>query len=222
MKSMSPEDLLLWLRSLLPEVRDSALESYWGIDQPATSAPPGEHLIGYHASGVAAAVRALYEVPVGPRDTVLDLGAGLGKFAMLARLLTGATVQGIEIQPALVERARSAAQRLGLNVEFRLGDARQADFGEANVFYLYAPFSGLALRAVLARLEEHAKRRAIVVCALGVDLARDAPWLIARRLDSFWLELYDSRMPGIAPRPAPSPWPSPLGELARAIADESA
>jgi SAM-dependent methyltransferase len=219
---MNPENLLQWLRTLRPERRDAAVESYLGIDAAAPSAPPAEHLIGYHASSVAAVVRALFEVPVGPQDTVLDLGAGLGKFVMLARLLTGARVQGIEIQATLVERARSAAERLGLAVDFRLGDARHAEFGDATVFYLYAPFTGAALQAVLARLREHAKRRAIVVCALGLDLARDAPWLVARRLDSFWLELYDSRMPGIAPRTAPSPSPSPLGELARAIADESA
>ena len=44
-------------------------------------------------------------------DVVVDLGAGLGKVALLARMLTGATVRGVEVQESLVRRAREAAGR---------------------------------------------------------------------------------------------------------------
>jgi SAM-dependent methyltransferase len=142
----------------------------------------------------------LVEAPVRPEDVLFDLGAGLGKVLLVARLLTGATVCGVELQPALVERARAAAARLGVDAEFVCGDARTANLESGTVFYLYAPFTGSVLAEVLARLRLVAARRAIVICALGIDLQRAAPWLVPRASDSFWLTVYDSVISGVSPR----------------------
>jgi SAM-dependent methyltransferase len=194
--------LLEWLASLPPGERDAAVEAHLGIAaEPPSSAPPGDHLVGYHASGVAPIVRMLVEVPVVGDDVVVDLGAGLGKVAMLTRLLTGATARGIELQPELVARAREAATRRGLDVGFTCGDARDADLDEGTVFFLYVPFTGPVLAEVLRRLRAVASRRAIVVCCLGLELDREAPWLARRPVDSFWLTIYDSVAPEVPPRP---------------------
>src|SRR4051812_42541976 len=57
---VSSADLLPWLASLPPGARDRAVEEYLGIGGPAPpDAPAGEHLVGYHPSGVAAIVQAL-------------------------------------------------------------------------------------------------------------------------------------------------------------------
>jgi SAM-dependent methyltransferase len=172
--AMGPSEMLTWLASLPPHARDAAAEDYLGIGGvPApSSSSPGDHLVGYHASGVASVVRALVEVPVDAGDVVIDLGAGLGKVVFLAHLLTTATARGIEIQPALVKRARAAAAALGVHVGFTLGDARHADLDDGTVFFLYAPFTGPVLADVVRRLHAVAERRAIVVCALGIDLDR--------------------------------------------------
>jgi hypothetical protein len=193
--------LLAWLASLPPSERDAAVEEHLGIVPAPAAAPPGDHLIGYHASGVASIVRMLAEVPVSSDDVVIDIGAGLGKVALLTRLLTGATARGIEVQPALVNRAREAALRGGLeDVCFVQGDARQADLDDGTVFFLYAPFTGPVLADVMHRLSAVASRRAIVVCSLGIDVDRVATWLARRPIDSFWLTVYDSVYPGVAPR----------------------
>jgi SAM-dependent methyltransferase len=212
--------LLAWLASLPPSERDAAVESHLGIAAPpASAAPPGEHLIGYHASGVAPIVRMLLEVPVTSDDVVIDLGAGLGKVALLVRLLTGATVRGIELQPELVERAREAAEKHGIELQLTSGDVRQVALDDGTVFFLYLPFTGPALAEVLGRLHAVAARRAIVVCALGVDLDRAARWLARRPIDSFWLAIYDSVVPGVPARPARERAPS-FGRDAEAIAFE--
>jgi SAM-dependent methyltransferase len=211
-------DWLAWLASLPPHRRDAATEELLGIagsPAGAADAPPGEHLIGYHASGVASIVRALLEVPVVPRDVVVDLGAGLGKVVLLARLLTGATARGIELQAELALRARAAASLLELDVRFEHADARHADLDDGTVFFLYLPFTGPVLAEVLSHLRTVAERRAIVVCALGVDLDRVAPWLVARPLDAFWLSIYDSSVPGV---PARDHGNSPVAEAERATA----
>jgi hypothetical protein len=191
-----------WLASLPPEERDAAVEAHLGIaGQPPSPAPPGDHLVGYHASGVAPIVRMLLGVPVVADDVVIDLGAGLGKVAMLTHYLTGATARGIELQPALVTRAREAAARRGLDVSFTGGDARDADLEDGTVFFLYVPFTGPVLADVLRRLRSVASRRQLVVCSLGIELDREAPWLARRPLDAFWLTVYDSVIPGARPRP---------------------
>ncbi|HZU82088.1 MAG TPA: methyltransferase domain-containing protein [Polyangiaceae bacterium] len=194
-------DLLTWLASLPPSRRDVAIEERLGIAAHPSDRPPGEHLIGYHASGVAPLVRTVLEVPVVADDVVVDLGAGLGKVVLLVRLLTGASVRGIELQPALVRRARQAAARLAVDVAFIEGDAREADLDVGTVFFLYLPFTGPVLSEVLRRLRRVACRHAIVVCSLGLDLHAEAPWLSRRAIDSFWLTIYDSISPDVPPRP---------------------
>jgi hypothetical protein len=58
--------------------------------------------------------------------------------------------------------------KLGLPyVEFIHADARQADYDDGTMFYLYTPFRGEMLRQVLRRLEAQAERRRIRVCTYG-------------------------------------------------------
>ena len=192
---MRGADLLAWLATLSPDVRERAVDDHLGIGGPPPFAvePPGEHLLGYHPSGVDPIIQVCTEVPLTPNDVVVDLGSGLGKVVFLAHLLTGAKARGIELQPPLVERAQAAAQRLGVDVSFTCADVRDAELGDGNVFFLYAPFTGPVLAQVLQRLRAVAERKSIVVCALAIDLHHDAPWLVARPLDAFWLTIYDSR-----------------------------
>jgi len=58
-------------------------------------------------------------------DTVIDLGSGAGNDCFVARAETGedGRVIGIDFTPAMIEKARANAQKLGYaNVEFRQGD----------------------------------------------------------------------------------------------------
>ena len=217
---MGSADLLVWLASISPPQRDAAIEAHLGIAGSTSSSPPGEHLIGYHPSGVAAIVRALIEVPVTEDDVVVDIGAGLGKVVLLTRLLTEATVRGIELQRPLVTRAREAARRLSLEVELSVADARDADL-DGTVFFLYLPFTGPVLVQWLERLRRVAERRAIVVCTLGLDLDRAAPWLTRRAIDSFWLSVYDSVVPGVVARAPRSRSPLLGSEEAARVAFET-
>lgn len=58
-------------------------------------------------------------------NTVIDLGSGAGNDCFIARSETGAEgkVIGIDFTPAMIEKARTNAEKLGFNnVEFRQGD----------------------------------------------------------------------------------------------------
>lgn len=61
-------------------------------------------------------------------NVVIDLGSGAGNDAFIARHEVGETgkVIGIDFTPAMIERARMNAEKLGFhNVEFRQGDIEQ-------------------------------------------------------------------------------------------------
>jgi ubiquinone/menaquinone biosynthesis C-methylase UbiE len=69
-------------------------------------------------------------------DTVLDLGSGAGNDCFVARHETGETgkVIGVDFTPAMIEKARSNAEKLGYtNVEFREGDIENLPVDEACV-----------------------------------------------------------------------------------------
>ena len=53
---------------------------------------------------------------------LLDAGCGSGQFA-IAFALRGAHVTGVDLSPAMIERARAHAARQGIVVEWRIGDA---------------------------------------------------------------------------------------------------
>ncbi len=61
-------------------------------------------------------------------DTVIDLGSGAGNDCFVARRFAGETgkVIGIDFTPAMIERARANAEKIGFNnVEFRQGDIEE-------------------------------------------------------------------------------------------------
>jgi SAM-dependent methyltransferase len=65
-------------------------------------------------------------------DTVIDLGSGAGNDCFIARAETGETgkVIGVDFTPAMIEKARANAEKLGYNnVEFRQGDIEQMPVG---------------------------------------------------------------------------------------------
>lgn len=199
---MRGAELLAWLASVAPKERDRAAEEHLHIREHTHSwSPPGEHLVGYHASGVAPIVRAIVEIPVMADDVFVDLGAGMGKVVMLVHLLTGAKARGIELQGALVDHARASAARVGCDVDFAYGDVRDAYLEDGTVFFMYTPVTGPAVDELLRRLMAVASRHAIVVCCLGFDLDRLAPWLVRRNVDAFWLSIYDSVAANVPPRP---------------------
>src|SRR5277367_1192891 len=102
------------------------------------------------------------------RDVLVDLGSGLGHVPLLVSICTGARCIGIEFEPAYVACARQCAEKLNLDrVSFLEQDARDADFSNGTVFYLYTPFTGSILQAVMNSLRQQAALRPIKICTFG-------------------------------------------------------
>jgi SAM-dependent methyltransferase len=181
--------LLERLRALPFTERDAWVDALLGIEELPADAPglPRES-VPYLPAGVEEILAAVLEAPITARDDFVDLGSGLGRVVMLVHLLTGARARGIELQEALVHSARERSANLE-GVSFLHADATTVAL-DGSVFFLYAPFSGQMLSRALARLEEVAKRRPIIICAVGLEL-HDAAWLRPRKTSSLSLMLYD-------------------------------
>jgi hypothetical protein len=189
--------LLARLRAVPVADRDVWVDELLGLEEPPPDVPDlPRGAVPYLPCGVDEILAMVEEAPVGPGDELVDLGAGLGRVAMLVHLLTGARARGVEIQAPLVQIARERCAALGLTgVSMVHADAAAAAL-DGSIFFLYAPFGGAVLARVIDRLEEVARRRPIVVAAVGLELP-DAPWLAPRATSLAALVLYDA--PGDAP-----------------------
>jgi hypothetical protein len=187
-----------------PAARDGFVDALLGMtpafDGPEAVIAADRELINYVPSGVSAIADAIVKARVGRDDVLVDIGAGLGRVAVLVHLLTGARAVGIELQKELVDRARERVSQLGLGgVELLHGDAREMELPVGTVYFLYLPFVGRALAGVVERLARIAREREIAICSLGVDLKAERS---LRVLDesSMWLTVYESRAAGGSPR----------------------
>ena len=185
--------LLELLLSVPTRHRDDWTDELLGLESCPPDAPDlPRGSVPYLPCGVDEILSMLRDVPVRSDDELVDLGSGLGRVAILVHLLSGARARGIEIQEHLVDGARAACAALVLpDVSFLHADAAEAEI-DGSVFFLYAPFNGRMLTAVLRRLEDVARRRPIVVCTVGVEL-RGVVWLDERASSNASLSVYDSQ-----------------------------
>lgn len=186
--------LLERLLAVPPRDRDVWTDELLGLPEPPPdeALPPGA--VPYLPAGVEEILTLVREAPLRPGDELVDLGSGMGRVAILAHLLSGARARGVEIQAALVREATACCARLGLpDVTFTCADAAEVDL-DGSVFFLYAPFGGETLARVMRRLEAVARRRPIVVCAVGLELPGER-WLRQRSSSTASLTFYDSVTP---------------------------
>jgi len=139
------------------------------FDEPALALP---EMVAYQPTPARVILEIVKQTRLGPHDTFVDIGSGLGVVPTLVSLLSGAAAIGIEIETSYCRHAEACARGLNLsNVRFVCQDARQADFSVGTVFYMYTPFRGAMLRQVLERLHDEGRRRSLRLCTYGPHLA---------------------------------------------------
>jgi SAM-dependent methyltransferase len=171
-------------RAALTEVaaldRDAWVDRALGLGPPPDDGPQlPRGCVPYLPCPVDALLRLVDGAAVSPADLFVDIGAGVGRAAAVVSLLSGASVLGLEVQPALVLAARELTSRMQLRrVSFIEGDAVElpAEAAAGTVFLLYCPFGGDRLARLLARLESLARTRTIRICCVDLPLP-PCPWL---------------------------------------------
>jgi SAM-dependent methyltransferase len=127
---------------------------------PDAIGPSLEDATHYEPSPVHDFERLMEHVTIAPEEaTFVDLGAGMGRAVMLAALRPFRQVVGVEFSPALCEIARENVNRFHggrrrcRDVRIVCRDAKDYIFPRGPlVVYLFNPFRGAVMEAVLERL----------------------------------------------------------------------
>jgi hypothetical protein len=141
---------------------------------------PTTEMVFYQPTPARHIFDLIHRTALKENDVLIDLGSGLGHVPLLASICTSARSIGVELEPVYVDCARQSAETLNLkNVTFIQQDARAAKLSDGTVFYMYTPFTGNMLRAVLDSLEREGDRRDIRICTFGPCTATvaDEDWL---------------------------------------------
>ena len=162
-------------------------------DEPKTDL--SAEMVAYQPTPARHIFEMLGRTKLTAEDVFIDLGSGLGHFALLIATCTPARAVGIELEPAYVECARRSAADLHLsNATFLTQDVREADLSKGTVFYLYTPFRGAILREVLDQLRTEANMREIRVCTFGpcTPVVAAEPWLVLDSAESSHISVFRS------------------------------
>jgi SAM-dependent methyltransferase len=94
-----------------------------------------------HWTPIAVALRVARWLVTTPGDRILDVGAGVGKLAVVGALVTDGHFVGVEQRAAMVEAVSAAARGLGARrARFVHGDMASLDWRAFSGFYFYNPF----------------------------------------------------------------------------------
>jgi len=148
---------------------DELISGVLDFEKPdAEGVAPAQEMVFYQPTPARHIFDLIDRIALTERDVLVDLGSGLGHVPLLVSICTNARSIGVEVEAAYVDCARRCAERLNRNnVTFLQRDARLADLSSGTVFYLYTPFTGNVLRAVLDRLRQEAIGREIRICTFG-------------------------------------------------------
>lgn len=137
-------------------------------------------MVCYHKTPARFVFEMVEKIHFTKEDVFFDLGSGLGQVAILVNLLAGITTRGIEFEPAFCDYARDCAAALNLsNVTFINANARNANYSEGTIFFMFTPFRGDILQEVLEILRKESLRRKIKLITYGPCTAEVAlhTWL---------------------------------------------
>lgn len=117
------------------------------------------HVSEVHWTPVEVALRAARLLAPTRSSRVIDIGAGAGKFCLVAAAATGADVRGVERSPYLASVAREAARRMGVAIDVREGSFESEDPSTFDGIYLFNPFTeSLCVPGAVAAFEHDARR----------------------------------------------------------------
>lgn len=145
-------------KSVTRELRNGAIVSDESFDAVFPEAV--RHVSEVHWTPVEVAFRVAWLLVPTRSARLLDVGAGAGKFCLVAAAATGADVRGVERSPYLASVAREAARRMGVAIDVRDGSFESEDPSTFDGIYLFNPFTdSLCVPGVVAAFE-HEERRA--------------------------------------------------------------
>ncbi|MCD9623907.1 class I SAM-dependent methyltransferase [Rhabdothermincola salaria] len=136
---------------------------------------------------------------------VLDVATGDGNAALLA-VRRGASVVGVDLTPAQLDKALTRLAAEGVTVELRPGDAQALDIGDDEFDVVIS-----VLGMIFAPDHAAALREMVRVCRPGGTVAA-AAWAEGGWMGRWRAAVAEQLAPGSAPTPAPNAGPDAWGD----------
>ncbi len=154
-------------------------------------------------SGYSTVLTALQMINPAVNSRFIDLGSGYGRVGMIVGLLRpDIDFSGYELVKHRVQSSISSCENFGMSqhVHFYTQDLSQRSFQipDAEVYYVYDPFSATTYSHVLSQLIAISRRQKIVVATKGnarswlVEVAQKESWPPQREFDEGNLCLFES------------------------------
>jgi SAM-dependent methyltransferase len=151
----------------------AAIRASWDADAPAYDTHPTHGLSERERWAWRRLLGQVFEPIHGEQPTrIVDVGTGTGEMALLMANM-GYTVTGIDLSPAMLDRAREKAARLGLSVALRESRADQLPLPDASVDAVFSRHLFWTLPEPHAALKEWAR----VVRPGGLVVIADGWWV---------------------------------------------
>ncbi|KYG66981.1 hypothetical protein AZI86_08135 [Bdellovibrio bacteriovorus] len=155
-------------------------------------------------SGYSTVLTALKNLNLKAGDRFIDLGSGYGRVGLVVGLMhPEVDFIGYEYVPHRVDISKHTTERLEMtnHVHFQTQDLSLKEFHipEAEIYYMYDPFSEETYGHVLSQLIKFSKYRKITIITKGnargwlLDVVRKEGWLSPQEFDSGNLCLFTSR-----------------------------
>ncbi|WP_413291842.1 SAM-dependent methyltransferase [Bdellovibrio sp. HCB185ZH] len=155
-------------------------------------------------SGYSTVLTALNHLQLAESSRFVDLGSGYGRVGLVVGLLRpDIDFVGYEYVPHRVHISAKTAERFQIHehVQFKIQDLSLEEFSipEAEVYYLYDPFSEETYKHVLDQLIEISHRKSIVIVTKGnarkwlLDVAARENWSQPMQYDSGNLCVFRTR-----------------------------
>lgn len=143
-------------KSVTRQLRSGEIVSDESFDEVFPDAV--RHVSEVHWTPVEVAFRAARLLAPTRSARIIDVGAGAGKFCLVAAAATGADVRGVERSPYLVSVAREAARRMSVAINVREGSIESEDPSTFDGIYLFNPFTETLCVPGAVRAFEHDAR----------------------------------------------------------------
>lgn len=148
---------------------DLLLQGIWeSAPLPAESQLRHAEMVHFERTPARILLELLDRLAPAPTDHFYDIGAGLGGLLFLVHSLLGIRATGVEYQASYCAYAAARCEELDLTgVAMVQADAQTHDYAAGTIFFLFTPFRGHLLQAVLDRLQTVADQHAIAIGAYG-------------------------------------------------------
>ncbi|MEZ4660380.1 MAG: hypothetical protein R2911_22715 [Caldilineaceae bacterium] len=178
---------------------DVLVDNLFKLDQrPEPARKVRDEMVHCELTPARAILDMLDHVGFTQNDIFCDIGSGLGQVVMFVRLLSGMASQGIEYDSAYSTFANRIIEDLNLShTKIVSGDARKVRLNAPTIFFMFTPFVGEMMDAVLKKLKREGRKRPIKICTYGSCTLRVAEekWLKTLRpnaIDEYKLAIFTS------------------------------